>query len=177
VLILEDDCAFRPDFLTVLTAALARDDWEICYPGWEIHYPGRAGRELPHVSRLFACDPDDRFRGAHCYLVRNRTIRGLPKYLEGQHLRGPDDPLGGPMSPDAALNWYRRIYEVPTLVATPPVAVQRPSRSDLSPKPWDRVPGLRWLAAAVRRLRSASASGWPHEELDRRPIGPDLNLT
>jgi glycosyl transferase family 25 len=151
-MILEDDCVFRPGFVAVMEMALARDDWSICYLG-------HVREELVSEKPLWVCAPDERFRQAHCYLVRSRELRPLCEYLEGQHLRTEEDPLGGPMHLDAGLNWYRRLHSVPTLVATPPVAVQRSSRSDITPRVWDRVPVLRQLAGLARRFRSTPAVG------------------
>jgi glycosyl transferase, family 25 len=55
------------------------------------------------------------------------------------------------MSPDGAFNVIKwELPELRRLVAYPSLAGQRKSRSDLRPRWFDRVPGLRELAAAAR---------------------------
>ena len=93
------------------------------------------------------------------------------------------------MSPDGALTWFRRAHpEIRTLLVSPSVAGQRSSRSDLSPRPWDRVPGVRDAVAkslgsnnpantvkatmlALSRLRS------PDEVRERRrAVSPEASV-
>ena len=58
------------------------------------------------------------------------------------------------MSPDGGVGWFRRDNpDVATVLVTPSLAHQRPSRSDLSPRWFDRVPGLSSVAAQARVLR------------------------
>jgi glycosyl transferase family 25 len=60
------------------------------------------------------------------------------------------------MSIDGAMSFFRaRHPEILTLVAAPSLASQRPSRSDLTPRWFDRIPGLRTGAAWVRVLRNS----------------------
>lgn len=146
VLILEDDCDFGPGFAAV-AAALADAEWGMAYLGHVEHIEG--GRppfvEWPPASPVML---------THCYAVRGSVLPALCAYLEAMILRPDGSPDGGPMSPDAALSWFRRAHpEVRTLMASPSVAGQRSSRSNLSPRPWDRVPGVRNAAAALRRWK------------------------
>jgi glycosyl transferase family 25 len=144
VLILEDDCDFGPDFATV-AAALAGEEWGIAYLGHAEH-PVLGPRPL------VAWPPASGVLLAHCYAVRRTVLPSLCAYLEAMILRPAGSADGGPMSPDAALSWFRGAHpEVRTLMASPSVAGQRSSRSNLSPRPWDRVPGLRNAAEAFRR--------------------------
>lgn len=146
VLILEDDCGFGPAFPAVFRAAMMDDRWDICY----------FGHEEPPCERglLVEWEPDRKVILAHCYAVRGRVLSILCPYLETMLLRSPGHPAGGPMSPDGALSWFRAHHpDVVTFLAMPSSAVQRSSASDLSPRWFDRVPGLRVAAALARRTR------------------------
>ena len=58
------------------------------------------------------------------------------------------------MAADGALAWFRRAHpEIRTLMASPSVAGQRPSRSDLSPHLVDRIPVVRHAAGVFRSWR------------------------
>jgi hypothetical protein len=144
VLILEDDCEFAPAFPAVVRSAMTDDWWDICYFGH--------GEPPAEGGPLLEWEPDRAVRFAHCYAVRGRVLSMLCTYLEAMLLR----PEGHPrtMSPDGALNWFRREHpDVVTLLAMPTSAVRRSSASDLSPSWLDRVPGLRVAAALARRAR------------------------
>lgn len=144
VLILEDDCAFDPAFTNVVAAALADNTWGICYFGHGEH--PQAG-----LASLVEWPAESGVLLAHCYAVRGPVLPLLCAYLEAVMLRPPGSPDGGPMALDGALGWFRRSHsEIRTLLASPSVAGQRSSRSDLSPRPWDRVPVIRQTAAAFR---------------------------
>lgn len=132
VLILEDDADFTP----------ALDSAEV--PDRGIFYGGYE-----------AGTPDDLMSseiiGAHCMGFSADVVRDLAPYLRAL-VDHPDPP---PI--DGAYVWYRRAHpEVPTVFAVPPVAVQRPSRSDIAQlRFFDRLPVLRELAGAARRIRRA----------------------
>jgi glycosyl transferase, family 25 len=104
---------------------------------------------------LIRCPHDREVMLAHCYAVVGPVLPRLCAYMEAMLLRPSGSPAGGPMSPDGALSWFRRQNpDVETLLAVPILAVQRSSRSDLSARWFDCVPGLRSLAGAARLLRS-----------------------
>jgi glycosyl transferase, family 25 len=151
VLILEDDCDFGPDFAAV-SAALGDADWGIAYLGHAEHPP-------VGPSPLVEWPPDSPVLLAHCYAVRGPVLPSLCAYLEAMLLRPAGSADGGPMSPDGALTWFRRAHpEVRTLLASPSVAGQRSSRSDLCPRPLDFVPGVRQAAETFRRWNRRSRS-------------------
>lgn len=60
------------------------------------------------------------------------------------------------MHVDGAYNWVRRLNpDLPTLMASPQLGSQRPSRTDIHQLKWfDKVPGIRDLATFARRLRA-----------------------
>ena len=114
LLVLEDDCEFRPGFPEAFAAALARKDWELCFLG--------------HGEVVESCGPgaliewpsDRRVWQTHCYVVRGSVLPVLCAYLERMLLRPPGHPAGGPMSPDGVLGHFRRNHpEIRALLAGP----------------------------------------------------------
>ena len=147
ILMLEDDCAFSPNFKAMAAMAVADTTWGICYmghiekvqaaPGSFVEWPAELGVSL-----------------THCYAVREPVLPLLCRYLEAMLLRPPGSRNGGPMAANGALAWFRRAHpEVRTLMASPSVAGQRPSRSDLSPHLVDRIPVVRHAAGVFRSWR------------------------
>ena len=123
VLVLEDDCDFRPEAAEYVLP----DEWDIFYGGYT------------------AEDPDDlensNIMGAHCMGYSPRAARGLASYLEGLLKPGFEpDPLAverGDYAPganppfDGAIVWFRRANpEMKAVFAQ--IAVQRSSRSDIA---------------------------------------------
>ncbi|GAA3893273.1 hypothetical protein GCM10022276_10580 [Sphingomonas limnosediminicola] len=110
VLILEDDVDFTP----------AAREWEpspdcdVCYGGYNAINPDSL--------------EDSDIYGAHCMGFSARAVKELVPFLTGL-LKHPSPP---PI--DGAYVWFRRQREgFSTEFATPIVAVQRPSRSDITP--------------------------------------------
>ena len=132
VLILEDDADFTS---AVDTAAI---------PAQGIFYGGYDATTSPdlHASDIV---------GAHCMGFSADVVADLAPYLRTL-VDHPDPP---PI--DGAYVWYRRANpHVPTTFAVPPIAVQRPSRTDIGPqKFFDRLPLLRDAATLARQLRRA----------------------
>ena len=150
VLVLEDDCSFAPDFAEH-QAHFA--DWLASSP-WGIAYLAH-GEAVSGEPRLVPWHPETKVDLAHCYAVAGDVLLRLPRYLEAMMLRPQGSPDGGPMSPDAGLSWFRRSNpDVVTVLAVPSLATQWPSRSDLSPQWFDKVPGLSGAAAVARGIRS-----------------------
>jgi GR25 family glycosyltransferase involved in LPS biosynthesis len=146
-LILEDDCAFDPGFNASVAAALANTTWGICYLG---HKEQLQSGPAPLVE----WPPESRVLLTHCYAVRRAVLPSLCAFLEVLILRPSGSPEGGPMSPDGALSRFRSSHpEIQTVLASPSVAGQRSSRSDLSARWWDRVPIVGQAASAFRHLR------------------------
>ncbi|WP_205481681.1 glycosyltransferase family 25 protein [Sphingomonas arenae] len=131
VLILEDDADF--------TAALPTGDPEsvggIFYGGHEAATPGD----------LLGSD----IIGAHCMGFSADVAKALVPYLTALLDHSSPPPI------DGAYVWFRRSFpDVPTTFAVPPIAVQRPSRSDIAPlRFFDRVPLLREAAGQARRIK------------------------
>jgi glycosyl transferase, family 25 len=153
ILVFEDDCEFVPDFFDRQAACagwLESTAWDMAYLGHNEAISGPAG-----PARW---DPDAGIALAHCYVVTGDVLSRLPGYLERMMLRPPGSPNGGPMALDGAYNWFRRENpDLVTMLASPSLAFQRSSRSDLSPKWFDQVPVLSALASKARVLRRSSA--------------------
>jgi glycosyl transferase, family 25 len=166
VLILEDDAQITPslpDLEQPLVDQFQRAAAGIVYFG---HCESIDSEGSPTLVRW----PHDRgVLLAHCYAVVGPVLPRLCAYLEAMLLRPSGSPDGGPMSPDGALSWFRRQNpDVETLLSVPILAVQRSSRSDLSTRWFDRVPGLRSLAGPARWLRSRNQATDPSVVLERR---------
>lgn len=135
VLILEDDADFTP---------AARDT--ALPQGWQIFYGGYQ-----------AARPDDLERsdiiGSHCMGFSADIVPALAAYLRGLLARDDHPTI------DGAYVWYRRAHpEVVTHFAAPPIADQRPSRTDIAGlRFFDRWPVLRETAQAARRLKRTLA--------------------
>lgn len=130
VLILEDDCEFRDG-----TADYhSNSAWDIFYGGYDASCPGD----------LLSSD----IVGAHMMGFSARGAQLVSDYLSNLSYEGIHPPI------DGAYVWFRRQYpDVPTEFAVPPLARQRPSRSDIADlKYYDRAPGLRTLASFVRSV-------------------------
>ncbi len=130
VLILEDDCAF---------SLAARD-----YPtdgAWDIFY---GGYEAADPKNLATSD----IVGAHMMGFTATAARALVAWLDKLTYDGIHPPI------DAAYIWFRRAHpEVATFFAVPRLAHQRSTRSDITPRAFDRLPGLRAAVELARRIR------------------------
>jgi hypothetical protein len=166
VLIVEDDACVPETQVALLTSMAqqaSRKDWGILYLGHIEHLAGVAEPGwLPYTGPV-AC--------SHFYAARRSVFDPLIEYLEACLLRPPGDPVGGPMAYDGALTMFRAAHpEVITLIAQPSLAAQRSSRSDITPRFFDRLPLLRELSGLARLLRSRLLGGRPPGKLipDRR---------
>ncbi len=135
VLILEDDV----DFTSTARDTTLPADWQIFYGG---HYASR-----PEDLR------DSDIIGAHCMGFRADVVPALATYLRGLLALDDHPPI------DGAYVWYRRAHpEIVTHFAVPPIANQRPSRTDIADQRFfDRWPGLREAAGLARRGKRLAA--------------------
>ena len=153
LMILEDDVDFSPDFRQrqqSLVDTLQAGNWGIFYGGGHL---GGAVLPGPPAAQpgILAIPPDFLVWTAHCMAIREPWLTLAHGYLKAMVGRPAGHPDGGAMDVDGAYSWFRRIYQVPTLMVTPEIAVQRSSSSDVTPQWFDRIGGL---GAIVRRLRS-----------------------
>jgi glycosyl transferase, family 25 len=150
VLVLEDDVTFSPvlrERSGMIERELREQPWGFAYLGHQLELQPVPGRCLiPYTGDIVL---------AHCYGVRGSVLPKLVEFLESVPKRPAGHPDGGPMFPDGALSFFRaRHPEIVTLAAAPGLAFQRSSRSDLTPRWFDRIPGLRETAGLLRSLRS-----------------------
>jgi glycosyl transferase family 25 len=149
--VLEDDCDFEPGAaqrLRTIERGLDQRSWDLCYLGHIL--PPIAGDEFG----LAAVPPDQVILTTHAYLVNRRIVEALIDWFDRVSSRPAGNPLGGPQSPDGALSTYRaQNPAIKTFAAMPAICRQRPSRSEMAPRWFDRVPGLREMAGVARRLK------------------------
>jgi glycosyl transferase family 25 len=158
VLVLEDDCDFAPDFVE-RQAQLA--DWLASSP-WGIAYLGHVEPAVSEQPRLVRWRPETTVKQTHCYAAAGDVLLRLPRYLEAMTLRSSDSRDGGPMTIDGGFGWFRRHNpDVVTVLAAPSLAQQRSSRSDLSPRWYDKVPVLSAAAESARRIRLSIRNSSP----------------
>lgn len=132
VLILEDDCDFTRHVRDFIMPAR----WDILYGGYE----ATSHPDDPTVSDIV---------GAHCMGFSAATLPALVPFLIAS-FEGPD-----PAPIDGEYVRFRRANPgVVAVFATPPLGVQRPSRTDIGPqKAYERIPGLKEAAAWIRKIK------------------------
>ncbi|TCD02031.1 hypothetical protein EYB45_10115 [Erythrobacteraceae bacterium CFH 75059] len=150
VLVLEDDCRFRPE---------AR--WLAPSPETDILYGGYA--QASDADDLLSAD----IQGSHCMGFSVAALEKLVPFLnsllqrstkfDSRIVRSDFDPAIRPPI-DGAYVWFRRYH--PELVTEfLPLADYRDSASDVADLKWfDRTPGVRVLANSARRLRERLTS-------------------
>ncbi len=148
ILILEDDVTFTSQLSEISSAQIT----EIEQSQWGIFNIGSLYQ--PDILHNFVTSAPSTasFKDTHAILFKDSTITRLIPYLEAMLTRDQGDPLGGPMHVDGAYNWFRKdnphIY---TLVATPAMAVQRASKTDIHDTGWkEYIPFIN----IVRRLKN-----------------------
>jgi glycosyl transferase family 25 len=147
ILVMEDDCEFKPviaDFEHEIVRTLNESPWDIVYLGY---------REQPYLSGPPTLVSSHRpITCAHFYAVNGTVLGRLVDFLEQVMQRPEGHPEGGPQHYDGALTMFRaQNKDMVTLIATPGLAGQRSSRSDIHSRWFDQVPGLRTAANGLRR--------------------------
>lgn len=155
LLILEDDVNFIDNFSADLPdrlKALEHWQWDICYLGHSFAVSSQKPSGFSYCS--------EPIQTSHAYAVNGQTLPALIAYLEAVLNREPGDPRGGPMHYDGALSMFRaQNPHIKTLILTPSVVYQRPSRTDIHDLAfYDRLPGLKQLANWARKLKARMAS-------------------
>ena len=150
VVIMEDDLDFESYFQSAIakvTAGLSSVEWDMFYGGALVNHT------VPFSDCLARIAPAEPVQLDHFVAFNGSTIRLARDYLRAQLGRPTGDPRGGPMAVDGSYSWLRREHGLKTFIAAPQLGYQRSTRSDLSPKWFDRVPGVGALAEAMRRVR------------------------
>lgn len=151
VAILEDDCDFSPSFPRLqgfFAERLAAIDWGMVHLGHMEPVPADAHPDLlPWTAGV---------RTTHFYAAHGTVLNRLVEFMDAVLTRQDGHPLGGPQSLDGAFSMFRaQNPDVTTLLACPNLALQRPSRSDIESRWFDKAPVLRELAGAWRRYRNS----------------------
>jgi glycosyl transferase, family 25 len=149
VLVFEDDVSFRDievDFQNCLLDDLSRRRWDLLWLGYL--KPDKVA-----LSGPLAYWGED-ILGSHCYAVNGPFIGAMAQYMQDCERRPPNHPDGGPMPADGAFNHVRYVKkDVVLLLAVPQLAVQRSSRSDVTPTIIDRNRWLKSLTPFARRIK------------------------
>ena len=155
LLILEDDCDFAEGSTEALLSAWrgldASGPWDICYGGYRL--PGEPRQGPEGWTLLSNTDP---VSTTHCIGFSAAAIQAALPYLEAMLNRPAGDAAGGPMHVDGAYTWLRRDHpKLRTVAAIPPIAFQRPSRTDIHDLRWfDRLSIFRPAGSALRRAKA-----------------------
>jgi hypothetical protein len=150
VLIMEDDLTMSPRFLADaagLVRQLQGTEWAFAYFG-HIEKVEAAGPTalVPHAGPL---------RTTHFLSIDSTVFDRLFAFMELIQQRPAGHPDGGPMPVDGAYSTFRmQNPDVRTLIATPNLGWQRSSRSDLTPRWFDRVSVIRPVLTVARRLKN-----------------------
>lgn len=149
VLIIEDDLLLssrlQPDLDSIL-AALDEQEWGIVYLG---HI-----EDVETSGRLTFLPVHHPIVTSHFYAVNGPIIPRLIDYLAAVQQREEGDPLGGPMHLDGALTMFRQANpDVLTLIAQPNLGTQRPSRSNINCRWYERLPVVQQAADISRSIR------------------------
>ena len=156
VLVMEDDIALSSQMPRVTAQALETvhsQTWDFLYFGHD---------DTGDIPLLTSAEPSLRFlpyvgaiKGAHFYAVRKRVLGRLVEHLKIAKNGVEGDQEFGPMPIDGAFNIFRwKNPDVQTLISAPKLGWQRASRSDISPREFDRFKILRPAIAAIRNLKS-----------------------
>jgi glycosyl transferase family 25 len=151
VLVVEDDLIISPmvnSNLDVIVRDLDSQQWGIAYLGHIENVPDFATpRFVPFTEPVVT---------SHFYAVNGPVIPRLVEYLEQVQRREPGDPSGGPMHYDGALTMFRQANpDVLTLIAHPNLGWQRPSRSNINCKWYERLPVVKQAADLARAVRQS----------------------
>lgn len=156
-LVLEDDTQLSRHAvarLPGLVAAARSRDWAMIY-GWSPDAPIRRDSRQDHALRVLP--PETGVQMTHFYAISGAAAALAGPYLSAMAARKEGDPAGGPMDVDGAYCWFRAAHpDLVTLAPVTPLAMQRPSRSDIHPGSW--LKSHPWMAPVlngVRRVRVA----------------------
>jgi hypothetical protein len=151
VLVIEDDLEVRASDiprLESLLKQLSAHQWGVLHLGHILELRDSGTATLEPL--------DGPIQTAHFYAIHRDIFDRLIAYLEGCLVRPPGDPVGGPMHFDGALTMFRAANpDVVTLVAQPSLGGQRSSRSDISFRGIEQVPGIKQAMGWARTVRRA----------------------
>lgn len=149
VLVMEDDLAISPRYRLDeerVAAELRGGPWGFAFLGNLLHPC------LDEPTRLEPwCGP---LIGLHFYAVSGSVLDELVEYLTRVAQRPPGHPEGGGVPVDGAISMFRERHpEAKAWIALPNLGGQRSTRSDITPRWFDRVPGVRNVIELARRAK------------------------
>lgn len=156
ILIIEDDAVFGPAMMQYgerLCGELESREWDIAFFGYlNVELPaGPVGWVPLQGERL----------GMHCYGLNGRRLKELTEYMTLVETREAGHPDGARFGADPTYVMFcARTPDCVTLMARPNLSLQGSIASDLSPRWFDKWPGLRQSAAVARRARFAVNQYW-----------------
>ena len=160
VILLEDDIAFTSSLPRLTASILWQLDniqWDFCYLGHE--QTGDIGQANYRTTEVKLVPYRGHILQSHFILFNGRVISRLIAHLDRVTSGIEGDQEYGPMPIDGAYNIFRRNSDVHTVIASPKLGWQRPSRSDITPRSFDNWRPVESLTSAIRHLRYV-AKGW-----------------
>jgi GR25 family glycosyltransferase involved in LPS biosynthesis len=157
VLILEDDIALStslPRLTSSIKSWLMNQKWDLVYFGHhETGNIGSAHRDTNESELSFELWTDE-ILTAHFYGVSGRVLPRLIAHLDKLSCGRIGDQEAGPMPVDGAYNIFRRNNsDVRCFIAHPKLGWQMPSRSDITPSPFDKLAFLRPVNSFLRKFK------------------------
>jgi glycosyl transferase, family 25 len=150
LLICEDDVYFQE------TALNAHQSCGFDFPatGWDMIYLGVCEDRLE--ERVGLIPYQDSAYGLHCYAIKPAAAERAARYFEASLSREPSHPDGGCKHLDGAMNDFRRKNrDIRCFIASPMIATQFASRTDLGTQKWfDHIRPLRPAIDSLRRIRT-----------------------
>ncbi len=144
LLIVEDDFDFsHTNRAAAVIDRLAETDWDLFY----------GAHLLPHDTEnsVAPVAPDQPVITSSFIGFRGRALPEIVQFLEDMLKRPAGSPDYGPMHVDGAYSVFRMLHpQFRTVAAFPPLGEQRRSRSDITPKLFDRLPVMKQFAGFLR---------------------------
>lgn len=166
VLVFEDDVSFRDvgdDCISQIITRLSETDWDLIYFGYVSPADqASAGSLIPWKDITI---------GTHFYGVNGRFMGRMLGYMRDSEAGPAGDPERGPTSADGIYNRVRlRNPDIRVFLASPSLAVQRSSRTDLQPVSiYDRIPVLAPGMRVARKIKHQVRMKLDSIALRRRP--------
>jgi hypothetical protein len=155
LLLLQDDCTFSRYLIKnepVLMEKLAITAWDFAYLG----HGEKVQQNKTHFTRAKSDQP---VMLTHCCSYSQQAIPRLIQLIEDSLERVPGHPDGGPMYFDGYMNTLRAGNpDIVTLLATPSLAWQHSSPSNLGSATLDRYSQLAPIIRVARLAKSAIQS-------------------
>lgn len=156
VLILQDDIQFPSFFereIDGLLEQLNKQQWDIAQFGYLSVEADPA--ELDVSSATWKNIQGAAAIGAHFFAVNGQSLNRYIQFLEGLLSRPRDHTQGGPMPIDGTFSVFpRMVPDAVRLIAVPSFGDQRSSRSDVTPRWFDKIPPLSVIAQLYRENKS-----------------------